>query len=114
MAPEWVVFARLLTEHSRRAEQLAYPEIERALTDGECRALLAMLQALGLDAVIHSGTKYLNGHSDLNAGVVVASAAIVERTREYAVNHGGMLDAHACFLLERGMKVPAAAESIHQ
>lgn len=63
--------------------------------------------ALGLDAVIHSGTKYLNGHSDLNAGVVVASAAVVERTRECAVNHGGMLDAHACFLFERGMKTLA-------
>jgi cystathionine beta-lyase len=62
---------------------------------------------LGLDAVIHSGTKYLNGHSDVNAGVVVASAAIVERTRECAVNHGGVLDAHACFLLERGLKTLA-------
>ena len=63
--------------------------------------------ALGLDAVIHSGTKYLNGHSDLNAGVVVSAAAIVARVRECAVNHGGMLDAHACFLLERGMKTLA-------
>lgn len=69
--------------------------------------------ALGIDAVIHSGTKYLNGHSDLNAGGVVASAAIVERTREYAVNHGGMLDAHACFLLERGMKTLALRVKQH-
>lgn len=69
--------------------------------------------ALGLDAVIHSGTKYLNGHSDLNAGVVVASAAVVERTRECAVNHGGMLDAHACFLFERGMKTLALRVKQH-
>lgn len=69
--------------------------------------------ALGLDAVIHSGTKYLNGHSDLNAGVVVASKQIVESTREYAVNHGGMLDAHACFLLERGMKTLALRVKQH-
>ncbi len=62
---------------------------------------------LGLDAVIHSGTKYLNGHSDVNAGVVVSSTAVVERTRECAVNHGGMLDAHACYLLERGLKTLA-------
>jgi cystathionine beta-lyase/cystathionine gamma-synthase len=34
---------------------------------------------LGIDAVIHSATKYLNGHSDVNAGVVVASAEIVSR-----------------------------------
>ncbi len=68
---------------------------------------------LGLDAVIHSGTKYLNGHSDLNAGAVVASSAIVARTRDYAVNHGGMLDAHACFLLERGIKTLALRVKQH-
>jgi cystathionine beta-lyase len=69
--------------------------------------------AFGVDAVVHSGTKYLNGHSDVNAGVVVASTAVVERTREYAVNHGGMLDAHACFLLERGMKTLALRVKQH-
>ena len=69
--------------------------------------------ALGLVVAIHSGTKYLNGHSDLNAGAVVASSAIVERTREYAVNHGGMLDAHACFMLGRGMKTLALRMKQH-
>ena len=69
--------------------------------------------ALGLGAVIHSATKYLNGHSDVNAGVVVSSATIIERTREYAINHGGMLDAHACSLLERGMKTLALRMKQH-
>lgn len=69
--------------------------------------------ALGMQAVVHSGTKYLNGHSDLNAGVVVASAAIVDRTRECAMNHGGMLDAHACCLLERGVKTLALRVKQH-
>lgn len=59
---------------------------------------------LGLGAVLHSASKYLNGHSDLNAGAVAASAEIIARTRECAVNHGGVLDAHTCYLLERGMK----------
>ncbi len=68
---------------------------------------------LGLDAVVHSGTKYLNGHSDLNAGAVVSSAGVVARVRECAVNHGGMLDAHACFLLERGMKTLALRMKQH-
>ena len=62
---------------------------------------------LGLDVVVHSATKYLNGHSDVNAGVVVSSAAVVGRLREYAVGHGGMLDAHACYQLERGLKTLA-------
>jgi len=68
---------------------------------------------LGLDVVIHSGTKYLNGHSDVNAGVVVSSAEVIQRTAEYAVNHGGMLDAHACFLLERGLKTLALRVKQH-
>jgi cystathionine beta-lyase len=61
----------------------------------------------GIDAVVHSGTKYLNGHSDLNAGVVVASGEIVRRLTECATNHGGMLDAHGCYQLERGLKTLA-------
>jgi len=60
--------------------------------------------ALGIDVVIHSATKYLNGHSDLNAGLVVANAATIHPLSQAAVNHGGILDAHACYLLERGMK----------
>jgi len=59
---------------------------------------------LGFEAVIHSATKYLNGHSDLNAGVVVSSREVIRRLSEYAVNHGGMLDSYACYQLERGMK----------
>ncbi|MBI5688642.1 MAG: aminotransferase class I/II-fold pyridoxal phosphate-dependent enzyme [Verrucomicrobia bacterium] len=63
--------------------------------------------ALGIDVVIHSATKYLNGHSDLNAGVVVASAAWIQRLTEVATHLGGMLDAHACGQLERGLKTLA-------
>jgi cysteine-S-conjugate beta-lyase len=69
--------------------------------------------SLGMDAVIHSATKYLNGHSDVNAGVVVASAEIVRRVSESAVNLGGMLDAHACSQLERGLKTLALRVQRH-
>ena len=62
---------------------------------------------LGIDVVIHSGTKYLNGHSDVNCGAVISSHKIVRLVAEYAVNHGGTLDAHACYLLERGLKTLA-------
>lgn len=63
--------------------------------------------ALGFDAVVHSATKYLNGHSDVNAGVVVASAEIIRRLTEAATSYGGMLDAHSCYQLERGLKTLA-------
>ena len=68
---------------------------------------------LGIDAVIHSATKYLNGHSDVNAGVVVAAAAIVQRVASGALNYGGMLDAHACAQLERGLKTLALRMARH-
>jgi len=69
--------------------------------------------ALGIDAVVHSATKYLNGHSDVNAGVVVASAEIVAKVKNAAINLGGMLDAHACYQLERGIKTLALRVQRH-
>lgn len=68
---------------------------------------------LGLEAVIHSATKYLNGHSDLNAGVVVSSGEVIRRLLDHATLHGGMLDAHACYLLERGLKTLALRVDRH-
>lgn len=61
--------------------------------------------ALGCDAVLHSATKYLGGHSDLTAGAVVArDAALVEKMRDMAVATGGTLDPGASYLLLRGLK----------
>jgi len=61
----------------------------------------------GFHLVLHSATKYLNGHSDLVAGAVAGSAELVARVL-HAQNHlGGSLDAHACFLLDRGLKTLA-------
>jgi len=61
----------------------------------------------GLDMVVHSATKYLNGHSDLNAGVIVSSHELIDRVKNSALNYGGMLDARVCSLLERGMQTLA-------
>jgi cystathionine beta-lyase len=68
---------------------------------------------LGIDAVVHSATKYLNGHTDVNAGVIASSNPIIAKTAEYAVNHGGTLDAHACYQLERGLKTLALRVKQH-
>jgi cystathionine beta-lyase/cystathionine gamma-synthase len=67
----------------------------------------------GFDAVVHSATKYLNGHSDVSAGVVVSSAALIGRLTESAMLHGGMLDAHGCYQLERGLKTLALRMDRH-
>ncbi len=59
---------------------------------------------LGFDLCVHSGTKYLNGHSDVAAGAVVGSAELIERVKRQLGHLGGTLDPHACFLLHRGLK----------
>ncbi|HEX4922706.1 MAG TPA: aminotransferase class I/II-fold pyridoxal phosphate-dependent enzyme [Bdellovibrionales bacterium] len=60
--------------------------------------------ALGFDLAVHSCTKYLNGHSDIVAGCVVGSRKQVAPVVKKLNYLGGCLDAHACFLLNRGMK----------
>jgi cystathionine gamma-synthase/cystathionine gamma-lyase/cystathionine beta-lyase len=59
---------------------------------------------LGFDLVLHSATKYLNGHSDLVAGCVSGSDELVARVRHTLNLYGGTLDPHAGFLLARGLK----------
>lgn len=61
----------------------------------------------GFDLALHSCTKYLNGHTDIVAGAVVGSAALVERVKRRLDHLGGALDPHACFLLYRGLKTLA-------
>ena len=58
----------------------------------------------GFGIVIESATKYLNGHSDLVAGVVAGRADLVGRVRALLDHTGAVLDTHACFLLQRGLK----------
>ena len=62
---------------------------------------------LGIDIVIHSGTKYLGGHSDICCGVVLSSHRLTDRVRASAVNFGGSLNAVTCHLLERSLKTLA-------
>jgi cystathionine beta-lyase/cystathionine gamma-synthase len=58
----------------------------------------------GIDAVIHSATKYLGGHSDLIAGVVSGSSALMERIRGMLKLYGAAIDPHAAWLLDRGIR----------
>jgi cystathionine beta-lyase len=48
---------------------------------------------LGFDLVMHSGTKYLGGHSDLICGTVNGAAELIGKVRNYGINHGGCLNA---------------------
>ncbi|MDZ7612835.1 MAG: PLP-dependent aspartate aminotransferase family protein [Flavobacteriaceae bacterium] len=59
---------------------------------------------LGIDISIHSATKYLGGHSDILAGVVVGSKAHIDQIRAKGINFGGNLSDFMAYLLERSIK----------
>ena len=67
----------------------------------------------GADYVFHSATKYLGGHNDLLAGVVLGSAEAIKPVREAAGMLGGIIDAHSAYLLLRGLKTLALRMEKH-
>jgi cystathionine beta-lyase/cystathionine gamma-synthase len=60
--------------------------------------------AAGCDFIIHSATKYLGGHDDLTAGVVLGSEARLAPVRERRRVMGSVCEPQTAWLLERGMK----------
>ncbi|MFL5487473.1 MAG: trans-sulfuration enzyme family protein, partial [Gemmatimonadaceae bacterium] len=58
----------------------------------------------GVDVVIHSATKYLNGHHDILAGVVCGNEPFIDEVRRKMKVWGQAPDPFACWLLERGLK----------
>ncbi len=59
---------------------------------------------LGIDIVVHSGTKYLGGHSDMCCGAVACSREKMDRILSLARVLGPSLDPRICSLMERSMK----------
>ncbi len=58
---------------------------------------------VGIDVIIHSGTKYLGGHSDICCGIAVTTKEKAARIRKTALSLGGSLNATTCALLERSL-----------
>ena len=58
----------------------------------------------GVDFVVHSATKYLGGHNDLLAGVVIGSDYMIGAIKETQAMFGDVCDAHTAYLLLRGLK----------
>ena len=61
----------------------------------------------GMDLVMHSGTKYLGGHTDLICGAIAGRHELIERIRETRTTLGNCMDPHAAWMLVRGMKTLA-------
>ncbi|MDG1958541.1 MAG: aminotransferase class I/II-fold pyridoxal phosphate-dependent enzyme [Candidatus Binatia bacterium] len=58
----------------------------------------------GIDLVLHSATKYMAGHNDIMAGIILGSEPLIDAIRECQGVLGGVLDPHAAYLLIRGLK----------
>lgn len=69
--------------------------------------------SLGADVVVHSATKYLNGHGDTIGGVIVGSSGFISAARHTAKNIGGALSPFNAWLIIRGMKTLAIRMDKH-
>jgi cystathionine beta-lyase/cystathionine gamma-synthase len=58
----------------------------------------------GIDLVMHSGTKYLGGHTDLICGVVAGRSELIDKIHETRTTLGNCMDPHASWMLVRGLK----------
>lgn len=69
--------------------------------------------SLGVDIVMHSATKYLNGHGDITAGVLVGSAARMKECAYARKMLGTVLDPAAAYAVGRGLKSLSARMAVH-
>ena len=107
---------RVLYVESPTNPTLRLVDLEKAAALAEKHGLLAFVDStfatpllqkpleLGFDAVLHSATKYLAGHSDVIAGAAVGSRKLIHEVREMVIHLGGSMDPEAAFLLDRGIK----------
>ena len=82
------------------------PEIWVIVDNTFCSPYLQRPLELGADIVVHSATKYINGHGDVIAGIIVAPSAFIEECRNSGLKDmtGAILSPFDAFLLARGLK----------
>lgn len=98
---------------------LYVPDVERLGRLGRANDILTFVDSTfatplnlrplewGIDLVVHSGTKYLGGHHDLVAGVLIGAGDALEPVAELLPTLGGICDPQTAFLLDRGLKTLA-------
>jgi methionine-gamma-lyase len=67
----------------------------------------------GFDCVVHSATKYLGGHSDVTAGVIISSSEFVNRAWSFSLLAGAILSPFDGWLLLRGLRTLALRVGRH-
>ena len=107
---------RLLVSESPTNPHLSIVDLERFVAIGRRHGVETLIDATlatpynlrpiaaGVDYVLHSATKYLGGHNDLMAGVVIGSAEKMEPVRKLRGIMGAINSPHNIYLLQRGLK----------
>ena len=116
---------KFIVSESPTNPHLSVVDIERFADIGRRKGVLTLIDATlctpynlrpleaGVDFVLHSATKYLGGHNDLLAGVVVGSKDKLEPVRHLRGIMGGVNSPHNAYLLERGLKTFALRMERH-
>ncbi len=68
---------------------------------------------LGVDMVMHSVTKYLNGHSDITAGALAGRRDLIDTVEKTRKLLGTVIDPHAAYAIGRGLKTLAVRVERH-
>jgi cystathionine gamma-synthase len=107
---------KLLISESPTNPHLSVVDLERFAALGRKHGVETLIDATlatpynvqplkyGVDYVLHSATKYLGGHNDLLAGVIIGSKARLEPVRKLRGIMGAINSPHNIYLLERGLK----------
>jgi cystathionine gamma-synthase len=107
---------RMLVSESPTNPHLSVVDIERFAQIGRRHGVETLIDATlatpynvrplaaGVDYVLHSATKYLAGHNDLLAGVIIGAAEKIEPVRRLRGIMGSINSPHNMYLLERGLK----------
>jgi cystathionine beta-lyase/cystathionine gamma-synthase len=110
---------RLLYLESPTNPTLRVVDLQRAVAIAREHGLMSMIDATfstpincrpadyGVDLVMHSGTKYYGGHSDLICGILAGRADLIEMVHATRTTLGCNMDPHAAWLLQRGMRTMA-------
>lgn len=107
---------KLLVSESPTNPHQSIVDLERFATIGKKHQVDTLIDATlatpynvlpltyGVDYVLHSATKYLGGHNDLLAGVIIGTKEKLEVVRNLRGILGSINSPHNCYLLERGLK----------
>jgi cystathionine gamma-synthase len=116
---------RFLVSESPTNPHLSVVDIARFADIGRRHGILTLIDATlctpynlrpleaGVDFVLHSATKYLGGHNDLLAGIVIGGREKMDPVRNLRGIMGGVNSPHNAYLLERGLKTLALRMERH-